>query len=131
MAPFHYYPQHDDNRDDTSHLKDSPFKMAVVGYGMPACILVVVVINFVIGTVYWPAGRYEVGDSFGGLMQSYPFGWRFAGVVTLKIGLAGVLFSWFALANYERTERWTHPALLASIIVIGLGFTGLAVGFLA
>ncbi|MCP4593606.1 MAG: hypothetical protein GY842_22955 [bacterium] len=125
---LNYHSQHENHTGTTEHLKDSTFKMAVVGYGIPLCILAVVVANIVVGKAFTPAGR-ATGDVIDGLVQSYAFGWQFAGVVLLKMGSAAALFSWYALANYKRTELWAPPALLASVVVMVLGLVAFAVGF--
>jgi len=48
---MNYFSHHEDRTDTTEHLKDSTFKMVVVGYGMPLCILLVVVVNLALGFV--------------------------------------------------------------------------------
>jgi len=126
---LNYYSQHDDDTAATDHLKDSTFKMVIVGYAIPTCILAVIGTNFLVGKVFVPAGRGLSGDVFDGLIQSYPLGWQFAGIVSMKFGLAAALFSWYALANHAKTERWAQVALMASIVVFGFGFVLYAVGF--
>jgi len=98
--------------------KDSRFKAIVAGYFLPALILVVVIANFTVGRVYLPADRNFSGDVFDGLVQSSPIGWRFAGVVMAKIGLAVGIFAWHALANHDCTEHLTHYGLLVSAILM-------------
>lgn len=110
-----------DLTDITDNLKDSKFKMVLVGYVIPVCILLVVVVNLAVGITVVPSGHHVRGDMLDGLVQSHPYGWPFAGVVTAKIGLAAALFSWYGLANHRRTEGWAELGLLLSIVVIAVG----------
>jgi hypothetical protein len=126
---LNYYSQHEDRTDTTEHLKDSTFKMVVVGYGIPQCILLVVVVNLAVGRVVMPDWRFH-GDLLDGLFRSYPYGWQFTGIVTMKAGVAAALFSWYGLANHERTEQWAEVALLVSIVFIAAGLGVYAAGFL-
>lgn len=112
----------------TEGLRDSASKMVVVGYACPLCLVAIVIANIAVGRVYVLPGRSSLGNALGGLLQSYPYGWPFLGVVTAKLGLAASLFSWYALANYQSTERWAQPALLASIVVVALGVCLFGIG---
>ncbi|MCB9851107.1 MAG: hypothetical protein H6817_10440 [Phycisphaerales bacterium] len=113
---LNYFSQHHDGRDATEHLKDSRFKTVVVGYLVPLLICLAVVGNCLAGRVYLPAGRFS-GDMWDGLVQSWPIGLRFYGVIVLKLGFAGAFFSWYGLANHNSTERYSVLCLLAAVIV--------------
>ncbi len=123
-----YFTQYDDPRGDTSWLKDSTLKMVLVGYLIPIGILAVVIGNFIIGEVAWPAGRLS-GNVCDGYFQTYGDLWHFIGTIMMKLGFAGALFSWYALANHSRTERWAHVCLLSSIVIIVVGMVLHSIGF--
>jgi len=125
---LNYFSQPDRAPDSTEFLKDSRFKTVLVGYAIPLCILSDVIVNLLTGRVWLPADRMG-GDLFDGLVQSYPTGWLFAGVVTLKCGLAAGLWSWYGLANHARTEAWSQVALLVSLGVAAVGVIMFGVGF--
>jgi uncharacterized membrane protein YedE/YeeE len=111
--------------ESSDTLKDSKFKAVLLGHVLPCCLLAVVAANFWLGKVFVPVGKVfegHKGNVVRGLIQSYPFGRKFAGVVTVKMALAVALFAWYGLANKERTERYAHPALAVAIggFVVGL-----------
>ncbi len=121
---------HGDDTETTAsdHLKDPGHIVILLGYCAPLFFLSIAVINLSIGRVFLPYDRYP-GDSFDGLSQSYTDAWRVYGVVTMKIGFAAAFFSWYALANYERTERWAQVVLLISIIIVALGVIATSIGY--
>ncbi len=109
-------------------LKDSRAKVIVVGILIPMGLAGLALWNAVTGWVYWLADKYR-GDMWGGFIFSFDDPWRVWGTVSFKLGLAGGLFSWFALANFESTERWAQLYLLISIIAAMCGFLAAVVGF--
>jgi len=115
------FTEHENRVLSTANLKDSTLKMVVVGYAIPICILAVVVANLVVGKVYVLPDSIRGGDVLDRFIKTFSLGWEFAGVVTIKTGLAAALFSWYGLANHVRTERWAEPALFVSIVVILVG----------
>ncbi len=116
----------------SDHLKDAGHIVFLLGFALPLIFLTVAVINLYIGRVFLPyeRGRYP-GDFLDGLSQSYSDAWRVYGVVSMKIGMAAAFFSWYALANYERTERWAQVAILISIVVVILGLVATCIGYLS
>ncbi len=123
-----YFTQSEDASAATDHLKDSRFKIVLLGVIVPAGLLAAIAANVVLGRVILPADRFA-GDMLDGLIQSYPPGWQFAGILTMKAGFAGVCICWYLLANTARCERWAQPATFAAIVVVALGVVILGIGF--
>ncbi len=125
---LHRFSPPENNVPDTSNLKDSAFTTVVAGYLLPGCIVLIVVWNLITGYVYWPAHRLS-GDTLDGMVQSFGYGWHFAGIVTLKLGVAAAMFSWYGLANHDRTEYFAQPAMVLSIAIACLGLATHAIAF--
>ena len=68
------YSQHaPENAYGAGDTKDRPFKIVVVGYVLPDLILCLMIANLLIGRVFVNA-RGLSGDTFDGLIQSFPYG---------------------------------------------------------
>jgi hypothetical protein len=80
---------------------------------VPAAIMVLVIVNVVIGRVYW------LGQ--GCTVQVFTDGWRIVGTILLKIGFALGLASWFLLANIERTMKYARPGIAFSVVFAATG----------
>jgi len=94
-----------------------------LGAVLPACLIVAVVVNIATGKVYVPQ---RVGAS---VFDASTKLWVVVGAVALKLGITGSLFSWFFLADVDRTEHVALPSLLASLILAGIGLVVFCVGF--
>ena len=127
---FGWFTSDDSGGPDTDHLKDSDHIVFLFGYCVPLAFYTIAIVNICLGRVYLPYDRFP-GDALWGLSQSYTKAWHVCGVVAMKIGMGSAFFSWYALANYERTERWAQLALLLSIIVIALGLIATSIGYFA
>jgi len=107
-------------------FKDSPASVFGMGFLVPILIIAVVICNVVNGEGYYPADNFE-GQLLDGLIVVYDDPWRFCGTILVKLGIAGGIFSWFALANFDRTEDRAQEYLLISIVVAVVGLLGLVV----
>ncbi|HNQ22112.1 MAG TPA: hypothetical protein PKK06_03360 [Phycisphaerae bacterium] len=116
----------------TDSQKDSPAAELLGGMIAPALLVLLAVFNLVKGEVYWPiikeayTSRGEFRVAAGGLLAATSLPWAFWETVLMKLGFAGVLFSWHFLANHTRMERWTYPVGIAGAIVALAGM-GIAV----
>lgn len=106
-----------------SALRDESWYAVVCGLVVPVLLVLVVISNFTTGLVVLPADRrWELLGTF------HDFG-RFAGAVTVKLGLAVAAYGWFWLANDERRERGAVPITLSGLLLIAAGLGAIAVGY--
>lgn len=101
--------------------KDTPDTIPTAAFIAPGIILAVVLVNCAVGEVYWPAKHR--------LVDAYHDSWRFWGTILFKLGMAGGLFAWYGMANWNRTLRAALPTLAASIAIAGLGLLAFCIGF--
>ena len=94
-------------------VKDQPVMVVLLGVVVPAAIIVLVIVNVVIGRVYW------LGQ--GCTVQVFTDGWRIVGTILLKIGFALGLASWFLFGNAERTMKFAQPGIALSVVLAIIG----------
>jgi hypothetical protein len=107
----------------TSGLKDSTARAILLGAVLPAAILILVIHNLVSGQAYCFGGR---GDPF---IVVYTKFWFVLAASTLELGAAGVLITWYGLANVQRFESWCEPAGIVSAVILIVGVILLFVSF--
>ncbi len=100
--------------------RDAPDRIPFFGFVVPAMILLLVTFNLARGEVYWPEKRHA--------FAIYRDAWRFWGTISFKVGLAGGIFAWFALANSPRCDRYAIPILVGAIAVAVAGLVVFCVG---
>jgi hypothetical protein len=100
--------------------RDTRDRIPFFGLIVPAMILLVVGFNLVRGEVYWPDKRHA--------FAVYRDVWRLWGTIGFKMGMAGGIFSWFAVANFPRYDRLAVPILVGSIVVAVAGLTAFCLG---
>ena len=98
------------------------------GFVLPAIFVAIGLLNVITGQVYWPADRVQ-GNVLDGLFNRYTDGWRVWGCAIGKWGIASALFSWYALANFARTEHRAQLALGLSLAMMFAGIVSFCVGF--
>lgn len=107
----------------SSALRDESWYAVLCGLIVPILLVLVVIANFATGVVVLPADRRS--ELLGYFRD---FG-RFAGAVTVKIGLAVAAHGWFWLANDDRRERRAVPVTLCGLLLISAGLGAIAVGY--
>jgi hypothetical protein len=103
-------------------MKNDPLRVWL-GEIVPTLLFLLVVINVATGRIWWP-------DRGPNLLTVYTKLPVVIGVIMLKLGFAGGLFSWYLLAEFDRTEHLALPGLSISIACAGLGCLLFIVGFL-
>lgn len=104
-------------------MKDTPTRAFFPGYVVPALLALLVAINLVTRSAYWPQRR--------GPLVVFTDGWRVSGTILLEIGLASGLFAWYILANDDRRQHLAHPILGAAVLVEIVGVALFVYGFFA
>lgn len=94
--------------------KDAPREMFWGGIVAPAALLALVAFNLTSHRVYWPT-RYGHG-------VVYTTFWPMLGIILMKLGMAGALFCWYLLSNFDRMERYAPilTQLCAAVAMAGL-----------
>ena len=103
-------------------MKDTPTRAFFPGYIVPGLLMLLVLINLLTRSAYWPRRR--------GSIAVFTDGWRVSGSILLEVGLASGLFAWYILANDDRREHLSQPLLGVSVLVAILGVALFGYGFL-
>jgi hypothetical protein len=103
-------------------MKNDPLRVWL-GEIVPTLLVLLVGINVATGRVWWPdQGAYP------NYFMAYTKLPMVIGAIMLKLGLAGGLFSWYLLAELDRTEHLALPGLSVSIACAGIGCVLFIVG---
>ncbi|MDH3584108.1 MAG: hypothetical protein OER86_07825 [Phycisphaerae bacterium] len=103
-------------------LKDSSTTIMCAGILAPVGLTALSMYNLLAWKVFWPHDGEDI-TPFD--VTVYTGTWHVVGTVIFKLGLAGVLLSWFCLANFDRTDRY------AQLMTVTAGIIGLVGGIIA
>jgi hypothetical protein len=102
--------------------KDTPTRAFFPGYVVPVLLGVLVIVNLLTHTAYWPARR--------GMLMVFTDVWRVSGTILLEVGLAAGLFALYVLANDDRREHLAQPVVGIAVLVAIVGLALFGYGFL-
>lgn len=102
-------------------MKDTPTEAFFPGFVLPAALALLVAFNLITGKAIYPAR--------GTLLTVYTHTCRVAGAVLVEVVFATGRFSWYVLANNERSEHLALPIVGVSVVVALVGLVLVVLGF--
>lgn len=109
-------------------LKDTKTSSLILGIILPLLLLGIIACNlcyFEVLSIKHYEHAYDQADhiapSVRKIFVAYHDVWHVWGLVVMKLGLAGIFFSWHYLANFDEWELRVYTAIYISVVMMIIG----------